>query len=76
MASSTDSLELTLPITGITCASCVARVEKAIARVPGVQQASINLATEQASLSLASANAPAVAAAVLTAVVKVGYGVP
>ena len=76
MASSTDSLELTLPITGMTCASCVARVEKAIARVPGVQQASINLATEQASLSLASANAPAVAAAVLTAVVKVGYGVP
>ena len=60
----------------MTCASCVARVEKAISRVPGVRQASINLATEQASLSLARGNAPTVAAAVLAAVVKAGYGVP
>ena len=41
-----DAITLQLPITGMTCASCVARVENAIARVPGVQQASVNGATE------------------------------
>jgi Cu+-exporting ATPase len=34
----------------MTCASCVARVEKALARVPGVESASVNLATETASV--------------------------
>ncbi len=37
-----------LPIEGMTCASCVRRVEKALAKVPGVQEASVNLATEKA----------------------------
>ncbi|KQQ89221.1 heavy metal translocating P-type ATPase [Massilia sp. Leaf139] len=37
-------------ISGMTCASCVARVEKAIRAVPGVQEASVNLATERASV--------------------------
>ena len=41
---------LTLPVTGMTCASCVFRVEKALKRLPGVQTASVNLATEQASV--------------------------
>ncbi|HEU5422292.1 MAG TPA: heavy metal translocating P-type ATPase [Nitrolancea sp.] len=40
--------ELTLPIEGMTCASCVRRVEKALSKVEGVEQASVNLATEQA----------------------------
>jgi len=40
--------ELTLPITGMTCASCVRRVEKALAKVEGVAEASVNLATENA----------------------------
>ncbi len=40
--------ELVLPIEGMTCASCVRRVEKALGRVPGVQEATVNLATEQA----------------------------
>ncbi|MHB8619094.1 MAG: heavy metal translocating P-type ATPase, partial [Chloroflexota bacterium] len=40
--------ELLLPIEGMTCASCVRRVEKALARVPGVSEASVNLATEKA----------------------------
>ncbi len=42
-----------LPIAGMTCASCVARVEKALAAVPGVSDASVNLATEIAALKVA-----------------------
>ncbi|MFL5184241.1 MAG: heavy metal translocating P-type ATPase [Microvirga sp.] len=39
-----------LKIDGMTCASCVNRVEKALGRVPGVENASVNLATERASI--------------------------
>ena len=39
-----------LKIDGMTCASCVNRVEKALGRVPGVESASVNLATERASI--------------------------
>jgi len=40
--------ETVLPIEGMTCASCVRRVEKSLATVPGVSDASVNFATEQA----------------------------
>jgi len=46
----TEIETLTLPVEGMTCASCVARVEKALAGVPGVSGASVNLATEQATV--------------------------
>jgi Cu+-exporting ATPase len=39
-----------LSVEGMTCASCVARVEKALLKVPGVSSASVNLATEKASV--------------------------
>ena len=42
----------TLDISGMTCASCSARVEKALNKVPGVLDASVNLATEQATIKL------------------------
>ncbi|MBI5464738.1 MAG: heavy metal translocating P-type ATPase, partial [Ignavibacteriales bacterium] len=42
---------LTLPIEGMTCASCVARVEKVLKRIDGVEQAAVNLATEKVSFS-------------------------
>ncbi|MDB5525171.1 MAG: copper-translocating P-type ATPase [Rhizobium sp.] len=57
-------------IDGMTCASCVGRVEKAIAAVPGVQAANVNLATERATVSFSD---PAVADAVLQAISKAGY---
>jgi len=40
-----------LPITGMTCASCVARTEKAIGKVQGVDKAAVNLATEKATVT-------------------------
>src|SRR5437868_2380075 len=42
--------EATLPIEGMTCASCVRRVEKALAKLPGVESVAVNLATEQATV--------------------------
>ena len=40
-----------LQVIGMTCASCVMRVEKTLRAVPGVGAASVNLATEEASVS-------------------------
>ena len=45
-----DKQQLTLPITGMTCANCVATIERNLKKLDGVQQASVNLATERASL--------------------------
>ena len=42
--------EWRFPVEGMTCGSCVARVEKALAATPGVKEASVNFATEQASV--------------------------
>ena len=41
---------LDIGIGGMTCASCVRRVERALSAVPGVLQASVNLATEKATI--------------------------
>lgn len=42
---------LSLPVEGMTCASCVGRVERALKAVPGVQTATVNLATERADIT-------------------------
>ncbi len=65
--------EWRLPIDGMTCASCVRRVENALARVPGVQDVAVNLATEQATLH---ADSGAVLPAAAKAVADAGYEVP
>ncbi len=41
------AVTLQLPVEGMTCAACVARVEKALAKTPGVAAASVNFATEK-----------------------------
>lgn len=55
---------LDLKIGGMTCASCVGRVEKALAHVPGVSRASVNLATEKARLEISSEAGPVLRAAI------------
>lgn len=44
--------KLSLPIEGMTCASCVARVEKAIKKIDGVKNVAVNLATEKATVEV------------------------
>ncbi len=69
--------ERSLAIEGMTCASCVARVEKALARVPGVVSASVNLATENARVTFESGELGASNVsddAIVAAVTKAGYG--
>src|SRR5690606_15219386 len=58
---------ISLDIEGMTCASCVNRVEKALLKVPGVETASVNLATERAIVSGGDV------ADLIKAVEKVGY---
>ncbi len=62
----------TLDIGGMTCASCVGRVEKALDKIPGVEAASVNLATEQARIRL-NASSPTKIEEVIAAVQKTGY---
>jgi Cu+-exporting ATPase len=62
---------VTLDIGGMTCASCVRRVEKALNRVDGVQLAEVNLATEVATVSYDPA--AATLDSLTTAVGKAGY---
>lgn len=58
---------VSLDIEGMTCASCVNRVEKALLKVPGVETASVNLATERATVAGGDIEA------LLKAIEKVGY---
>jgi P-type Cu+ transporter len=69
MASTTEK-NFQLDISGMTCASCVRRVERGLSRVPGVESANVNFASEKAYVTASNG----VAAADLTAAVeKAGY---
>ncbi|MFL5814024.1 MAG: heavy metal translocating P-type ATPase, partial [Bdellovibrionia bacterium] len=60
-----------LSVEGMTCASCVAHVEKALKKVPGVKDASVNLATESAQVKVESDDFPATQ--LIQAVEDAGY---
>lgn len=76
MSASTSSLgpwtEIDLQVTGMTCGSCVMRVEKALRAISGVRNASVNLATEKATLLVDLSVSPEALAA---AVRRAGYDV-
>lgn len=63
----------TLPIEGMTCASCVGRVEKALKKVENIEIANVNLATEKA---VVYSNQPIQREALVKAVERAGYDVP
>jgi len=72
MNTATPTSDLRLPIIGMTCASCAGRIERALAAVPGVLRANVNLATATADVATdGSVTAPALA----DAVTRSGYRV-
>ena len=68
-----DVGQIDLGIGGMTCASCVTRVEKALKKQPGVQEATVNLATESARVVLAGAPDAEAVARLRRAVRDAGY---
>jgi Cu+-exporting ATPase len=62
--------EITLQIAGMSCASCVGRIEKALAGVPGVLGAQVNLATARATIQAVD---PGMTPALIAAVAAAGY---
>ena len=65
---------LTMPISGMTCASCAAHVENALNQVPGVAKASVNIASEKVSVRFNNGAVPA--DKLIAAVRDAGYDVP
>lgn len=53
----TDTDKYTLPVEGMTCASCVARVEKTLNKIEGITNISVNFGTEKASFEMDPAKA-------------------
>jgi Cu+-exporting ATPase len=68
-----ESKQITLPITGMTCANCVATVERSLKKVQGVRQAAVNLSSERATVEFD----PVLADLddLISRVQKAGYGV-
>ncbi len=68
-----DSKHLTLPITGMTCANCVATVERNIKKVEGVESAIVNLSSERATVVFDPQSASL--QPILDRIARAGYGV-
>lgn len=66
-------LRWSLPVQGMTCAACAGRIERVLAKVPGVMEVSVNLATEVADIGVQD---EAVLTDVRTAIEKAGFTVP
>lgn len=69
----TDTKQLTLPITGMTCANCVATVERNLKKLDGVQSAVVNLSSERATVDFDSTKLGLTE--VIARVNRAGYGV-
>ncbi len=68
-----DTKQLTLPITGMTCANCVATVERNLKKLDGVQSAVVNLSSERATVDFEPAKLQLTD--VIARVNRAGYGV-
>lgn len=68
-----ETISFPVPVEGMSCASCVSSVEKAVSKVPGVDKVSVNLATERADVTFkGEPDLPSV----IDAIRKAGYDVP
>ena len=70
IASARLDQRLVIPVEGMTCASCVGRVEKGIRAVAGVRDVSVNLATNRATVDLDAGHTPE---PILAAIRKAGF---
>jgi Cu+-exporting ATPase len=68
-----DVAEITLPIEGMTCAACAARIEKNVSKLPGVKEINVNLASERARVVL---EGETTWKDVVERIEKTGYSVP
>jgi Cu+-exporting ATPase len=68
-----NTKQLTLPITGMTCANCVATVERNLKKLDGVQSAVVNLSSERATVDFDSAKLALTD--VIARVNRAGYGI-
>lgn len=67
------SSPISIPVEGMTCAACVGRVQRAVTRADGVEDATVNLATEKAELMLRE---PGALQRAIDAITESGYDVP
>ncbi len=70
----TDTTSLSLPVQGMTCASCVSHVERALKQLPGVSEVVVSLATNKAKITYRPRQVSV--PAMIAAVADVGYSVP
>lgn len=71
--SSLNNMKVTLQVEGMTCASCVGRVETVLKKIEGVDTVAVNLATERAEITLSK---PVDQQVLITAIERAGYDVP
>ena len=69
----TPKIEVTLPVEGMTCAACAARIEKNVSKLPGIESINVNLASERARVVL---NGTSTWQDVVEKIEKSGYSVP
>ncbi|MGB3846424.1 copper-translocating P-type ATPase [Sphingopyxis sp. YF1] len=73
LAPTSEATQMSVAVAGMTCASCVGHIEKAVGKLPGVADVSVNLATERADVTFAGTPDPS---AVVQAIEQAGYHVP
>ncbi|MBN2655291.1 MAG: copper-translocating P-type ATPase [Nitrospirae bacterium] len=67
--------KIELSITGMTCAACSAAVERALTKIPGIKNASVNLASEKVSVTFKDPENPVPVHKIVDSIIAEGYGV-
>jgi Cu+-exporting ATPase len=67
--------KIDIPVTGMTCASCAAAIERALQKIEGIKQASVNFPAEKASVEFDNPEKPAPLQTIINAIKNEGYGV-